>query len=126
MDKKSLDKYRQLLLSLKAQILNGSLFNSTEDLAIRPEDLSEEGDLAASVINQQVSFSMRNRELAKLRKIEEALERLENGSFGICDECDEEIGKKRLTNQPWTTLCITHAEEMERENQHRVIRASSF
>lgn len=126
MDKKSLDKYRELLLALKAQILNGPLFKSTEDLAIQPEDLSEEGDIAASVINQQVSFSMRNRELNKIRRIEEALERVNNGSFGFCEECDEEIGKKRLTNQPWATLCITHAEEMERESLHRVHRPTAF
>jgi len=119
MDKKSLDKYRQLLLALKSQILNGPLFNSTEDLAVQPEDLSEEGDLAASVINQQITFSMRNRELAKLRRIEGALERIENDSFGCCEECDEVIGQKRLTNQPWATLCITHAEEVERESAQR-------
>ena len=124
MDKKSLDKYRELLLTLKAQILNGPLFQSTEDLAVKQEDLSEEGDLATNVINQQISFSMRNRELAKLRKIEAALERVENGSFGLCEECDEEISTKRLTNQPWATLCITHAEELERESRHRAAAAS--
>lgn len=126
MDKKSLEKYRELLHALKTQILNGPLFNSKEDLAIRTEDLSEEGDIAASVISQQVSFSMRNRELVKLRKIEEALERMDCGAFGICEECEEPIGKKRLTNQPWATLCITHAEELERESLHRASRASAF
>ena len=58
---------------------------------------------------------MRDRELTKLRAIEEALMRIEDGTYGMCEDCEEEIGEKRLRNQPWTTLCITHAEERERE-----------
>ena len=53
--------------------------------------------------------------MQKLRKIENALHRMEEGSYGHCEDCDEPIGHKRLENQPWTTLCITHAEEQERE-----------
>lgn len=115
MKKSDLEKYKQLLLKMKAKILNGGLLRSQEDLTIATEDLPDEGDVANSVINQEISFSMRQRELTKLRNIEEALHRIDNGTFGLCEECDEPIKAKRLENQPWTTLCIAHAEDRERE-----------
>ena len=119
MTQKELDKYRQLLLQMKTQILNGGMINRNEDLHISTDDLADEADIASNVIDQEVSLSMRNREMGKLRQIEQALQRIEEGTFGICEECDEDIGKKRLQNQPFTTLCITHAEELEREANGR-------
>lgn len=117
MDQKRYEKFRELLLISKHKILNGAILRQTEDLHISSDDLPDEADIANQVVNQQVSFNMRHRELTKLKMIDEALWRMENGSYGHCEECDEEITEKRLENQPWTTLCITHAEEQERENQ---------
>ncbi|MBT3982103.1 MAG: TraR/DksA family transcriptional regulator [Bacteriovoracaceae bacterium] len=107
--------YKKLLLDAKNKILNHGILTSKEDLHISAEDLADETDLATSVINQQVTFNMRKREMDKLRAIEEALYRVEDGSYGSCEECGEFIGEKRLKNQPWAFLCIVHAEERERE-----------
>ncbi len=117
MDKAKMEKFKELLLQAKMKIMNGGILRSTEDLTVSSDDLSDEADLATSVINQQVTFNMRQRELVKLKAIDEALYRVEQNVYGHCEECDEAIGEKRLENQPWTTLCITHAEEQERENQ---------
>ena len=116
MDKKKLEYYKAMLLKHRQQILNGGLLNNSEDLHISEEDLSDETDLATSMINQQISCSIRDREIFKLRRIDQALERVQDGTYGHCDECDEEIGLKRLENQPWSELCIVHAEEKERED----------
>ncbi len=116
MKKEQLEEYKAILLGLRKNILNSGILKSSEDLRVSPEDLPDEADLATNVINQQVSFSMRNREMEKLRQIEEALLRIEEGIYGICEDCDEEIEEARLRNQPWTNLCIIHAEEREREN----------
>ncbi|WP_372651809.1 TraR/DksA family transcriptional regulator [Halobacteriovorax sp.] len=123
MGKVNLEHFKEILLKKRQDILNGGLLKSTEDLKISSDDLADETDLAQSVINQQVTFNMRQRELSKLRAIEEALERVEDGTYGFCEDCDDPIGAKRLENQPWTTLCITHAEEQERE-QGRFSRIS--
>lgn len=117
MDKAKLEKFKGLLLQAKMKIMNGGILRSTEDLTVSSDDLSDEADLATSVINQQVTFNMRQRELVKLKAIDEALYKIEQSTYGHCEECDEAIGEKRLENQPWTSLCITHAEEQERENQ---------
>jgi DnaK suppressor protein len=115
MDKKKLDYFKGLLLKQRAQIMSVGLINRSEDLHVAEEDRSDETDLASSMIHQQISCTMRDRELAKLRLIDMALERVESGHYGHCDECDEEISLKRLENQPWTDLCLEHAEERERE-----------
>lgn len=115
MDKKKLDYYKGLLLKHRAQIMAVGLVNRSDDLHVAEEDRSDEADLASSLIHQQISCTMRDRELVKLRLIDIALDRIESGHYGHCDECDEEISAKRLENQPWTDLCLEHAEERERE-----------
>ena len=110
MNASDLGKYRKLLIQLRSKILSGGIVSSNADLVIGPEDMADEGDLATSIVNQEVSFSIRQRELNKLRAIEEALLRIEDGTYGHCEECDEEIKAKRLELQPWTTLCVGHAE----------------
>ncbi len=122
MNKKDLKYFRDILLKLKTQILNSGLLKSKEDLTISPDDLSEEGDLASVTVNQELSFGIRQWEMEKLRAIELALEKIEEGTYGHCEECDQEIKAKRLEKQPWATLCIDHAEEKERQNQ-RYIKA---
>ena len=116
MDKDQSGKYKEILLKQKALILNGGILTSAEDLHVSTDDLPDEADLANNVINQQITFNIRQREIEKLRAIEDALYRIQEGTYGCCDECDEPINAKRLANQPWTRLCITHAEEQEREN----------
>lgn len=123
MGKVNLDHFKEILMKKRQEILNGGLLKSNEDLHISTDDLPDEADLAQSVINQQVTFNMRQRELNKLRSIEEALERVEDGTYGHCEDCDDPIATKRLENQPWATMCITHAEEQERE-QNRFSRIS--
>ncbi len=115
MEKKKLEHFKQLLLKQRQQILNVGLLNKSEDLHVSEEDLSDETDLATSMIQQQLNCTIRDREYSKLRKIDAAIDRVNEGSYGHCEECEEEIGMKRLENQPWADLCIQHAEERERE-----------
>jgi len=114
-DKQKLAHFKTLLLKHRQQILNVGLIHKSEDLHVSEDDRSDETDLASSLIQQQISCAIRDREIAKLKKIDWALVRIEEGSYGHCDDCDEEISFKRLENQPWTDLCILHAEEREKE-----------
>lgn len=115
MDKKKLEHFKELLLKQRQQIMNVGLLNKSDDLHVAQDDLSDETDLASSLIQQQLNCTIRDREYTKLRRIDAALDRIDEGTYGHCEDCDEEIGMKRLENQPWAELCITHAEEKERE-----------
>ena len=81
MKKEDLEFYKKKLLQMKMSILNGGLIKSGEDLKVSTDDLADEADLATNVINQQVSFNIRERELGKLRLIEEALQRIGGASL---------------------------------------------
>lgn len=122
MDKKKLEYFKNKLLDARNQILNSGVLSNFEDLQINSDELADEADLATSTINQQVSFSIREKEMNKLRRIDAALERVEEGSYGYCLESGDEIEPKRLETQPWAEFCIEVAEEKEREQAQRFHR----
>jgi DnaK suppressor protein len=117
-DEKFLEQQKELLLQLKQETLN-KLASQTEDLQVSPDQTVEDGDQAQTYLNQNVSFGLRERDMLRLREIEAALFRIDDGSYGICEETDEAIGEKRLQKMPWTRLSIGAAEQLERESSHK-------
>ncbi len=114
METQYLEHFRNLLLQKKEHILNGVIHNTKGELHISSEDLADETDIANNIVNQNISFNIIHREFAKIRLINEALLRIDQGHYGLCENCNMPIGEKRLNYQPWATLCIDHAEEQER------------
>src|SRR6476646_10363953 len=107
MDAKTLTKFKKLLLEEKQRILNNSKQALQSELVVSPDDLPDETDLAASEINQNLVFKLRDRERQLLSKIDEALERMDDGTFGTCLDCEEPIEPKRLEARPVSELCIS-------------------
>ncbi len=80
-------------------------------------NLSEIGDLASQEIDRSFLLRLRDRERKLLKKIEKTLEKIENGTYGICESCGVEIPIGRLEARPVTDLCIeckTEQEESEK------------
>src|SRR5919206_2942095 len=96
MDVKTQMKYKKLLLEEKQRILNNSKNALKNELNISQDDLPDETDLAASEINQNLVFKLRDRERQLLSKIDEALARMDEGTFGTCEDCEEPIEPRRL------------------------------
>ena len=113
MDAKNLTKYRKLLLDEKQRILNNAKNALQNDLVISPDDLADETDLAAVEVNQNLVFKLRDRERLLLSKIDEAMARIEDGSFGSCGDCEEPIEVRRLEARPMSDLCIACKEKQE-------------
>ncbi len=111
-------RYRRVLISEKQRILENSKKMLQENLNVSPDDLPDEVDLAASEINQGLNFKLRDRERKLLGKIDQALYRIENSSFGICSECEDFIGKKRLEARLVTRLCLPCKEQEERKERN--------
>lgn len=113
MNPKLIAKYRKLLLEEKQRILTNSKASMQTDLALSPDDLMDETDLASSEISQNLVFKLRDRERQLLTKIDEALARMDDGTFGSCEECEENIEPRRLEARPVSTLCIACKERQE-------------
>jgi DnaK suppressor protein len=96
---------------------NCILFNDRvvrEDFSMSPDDRYDEIDQASVDIEQSMRWRLRNREAYFIKKIDEALKRIEDGTFGECEECGEDIELKRLEARPTATLCVSCKEEQER------------
>lgn len=112
--KKDLKRFHELLLSKKKEILNNARRTLTDDMALDPNDLPDEMDLASSEYLHSFTFRLRGREKTFLKKIDHALTQITAGTFGQCETCGEEISLKRLEARPETTLCIRCKEDQER------------
>jgi DnaK suppressor protein len=113
-NKVQLKKFKQLLTEKRDEIVKKAKQTLEEDMALDANDLPDEMDLASSEYLQSFTFRLRGREKAFLDKINKALAKIEDGSFGTCEECGEEITVKRLEARPETTLCIRCKEDQER------------
>jgi DnaK suppressor protein len=118
------DKKKEYFTKRLTQRLNeilGKADDTLADLSDLRDRLSDQMDQAS--LNSGVDFALRirDREAKLVRKIRDALERLEDGTFGICEECGEEISQKRLMARPVTTLCIACKKEQEAAEKARAI-----
>lgn len=117
MTKKQLEEFRQRLLEDRSRLIRNARRTLKHEIELSVDDLPDEMDMASSVYEQNLSLRLRGRERGLLNKIELALERIEEGEFGICEECGEKIGLARLKARPVTTLCISCKEEQERQEK---------
>ena len=84
-----------------------------------PEAFPDVSDQASAEVDQNFSMRIKEREQKLLKKIDEALERLNKNVYGICERCEEEIPYQRLKARPVTTLCIACKTLQEQEEKIR-------
>lgn len=114
MNKKDLKKFKELLDERRQEILEQAESTKEKGMNFDPDDLPDEVDLASSEADQSMNLRLRDRERVLLKKVDKALKKIDDGEYGICESCGEEIGVKRLLARPVTDLCIKCKEEQER------------
>lgn len=115
-EKKILDIRKKLVEQRKSLLSEAEeALNALPGQAIFP-DL---GDQASAEIDRNFMLRLRGREQKLLKKIEAAIEKIDNGTFGICEVCGQEIDIKRLEARPVTTMCIECKTEQEEEEKLR-------
>jgi DnaK suppressor protein len=113
---------RQQLLDMKAKLLEEMEVESKAEREGNKDEGLDTYDLASEERDREISFILSDREHSKIRNIDDALERMQDGSYGVCDACGLEIGEDRLTAMPFTRLCRDCQQDQEREarSQRRV------
>src|SRR5713226_8991823 len=120
--KKFLTDLRQNLLEMKNKLVS----EIESELRAEREGNKDEGmdtyDLASEERDREINFILSDRERVKIKSIEDALQRLDDGSYGVCDSCGLEIAEERLEALPFTRLCRDCQQDQEREarSQRRV------
>ena len=117
MNQKDAKRFKKMLDESKRALLVNARKTLMEESNFDTDDLPDEIDLASSEYTQSMIFRLRDREKFLLKKIERALQRMEAGTFGICERCEDEISAKRLEARPVTTLCIRCKEEQEKKEK---------
>jgi DnaK suppressor protein len=117
MSKKKLERFRRTLAQTKLDLLKKARDSLGEDMQREIDQLPDEMDAASSEYLQSFTIRLRGREKGYLAKIDRALEKIHDGSFGICESCEEPIDAARLEARPVTTLCIQCKEDQERREK---------
>ncbi len=116
MSKKELEAFRSKLLEKKAAIGHklSEVYNESKEMETNiAQDLV---DKAETSYTKEFLLSLSDTEREHLVLIDDALRRIQKREFGICQQCQKEIGKKRLGALPWTPYCIDCQEKAEEES----------
>jgi DnaK suppressor protein len=116
--KENLEAFKQQLV-MQRDTLAADLRHATAELIDDEVTYTDSIDQASADTDKSLALQMKNRERDNLVRIEEALRRLEIGTFGRCARCSEEISEARIRASLFTTLCIDCKSEVESESGQR-------
>ena len=104
----------QLLLEQQRRDILANGKTIRVDFNVNKDEMLDEVDMAVQDVEQGMKMRMGNRESLYFRKVEEALLRIQDGTYGLCLDCGSQIGVKRLEARPTAELCIECKEAAER------------
>ena len=111
--------YFRNLLDDKMEELHSEATKTVTGMTSYEETFADPTDRATLESDRNFTLRIRDRERKLIAKIKEALERIDTGSYGICETCGEEISEARLKARPVTTLCIDCKTKQETEEKVR-------
>lgn len=118
MDAKDLQYFRDTLNGMLDDILKKSEA-TIEDMTESGEVYADPADRATAESDRAFTLRLRDRERKLIKKIQKAIDRIEDGEFGICQDCGDDIAIPRLKARPMTTLCINCKSKQEEDEAVR-------
>ena len=112
MNPKQVEFFRQMLLSWRQELIDESQ-ETINNLRGEVRDVGDEAERASRETENSLELRTRDRYRKLLGKIDQALSRVDDGSYGYCEETGEEIGLARLQARPIATLCLDAQERWE-------------
>jgi len=114
LDKKTIAKFRKILLKQREQIVGDvkQIVESSKEMG--QDGIQDIGDEAANIYNKQVLLSLNENERARLKEVDESLDRIESGTYGVCEECGGPISLKRLEVRPVAKYCVPCLTKLEK------------
>ena len=109
--------FREILLGLREELMKEAQKVDQGEIDVVAEDMADVADRSSLETDRNFTLRLLDRDRKLLHKIDDAFSRLEKGEFGVCDECGEDIGEKRLKARPVATLCIACKENSEAEEK---------
>lgn len=118
MDAAFIEEMKNKLLEQKKTILN-SLTDQSEDMKglIKTVESGDEADVASDAIERTLLTALGTQDANRLQQIDNALDRIKQGTYGLCLGCGKEIPRARLEAIPYAFMCIDCASAEERRNR---------
>lgn len=118
MDEKFVSEIKEKLLDQRATILS-ALESQSTDLKnlVKPIESGDEVDIATDAVDRTLLDSLSTQDANRLKLIDNALDRIRTGKYGICLSCGKEIPKERLEAIPYAFMCVNCASAAERRNR---------
>ena len=113
MKKKERDFYRKKLLKMREDILNKAKKLKEDSYSLGTDGIQDMADAASNTYTADILMSISDNDLRLLKDIDNTLDKMEKGTYGICEECEEKISEKRLEANPVARYCITCKRLME-------------
>ena len=120
MRKRDAGRCRAILLLQRESILENATRVRQGELDLDQDDFPDDMDMALAESSLSFAGRIRERESKLLSKIDEALEQIDQGDYGECTSCGEDIGVQRLLARPVARLCIECKEDQERSERRRI------
>lgn len=121
MNKEALKRFQELFQAQKRSLAASATYSyANKEFEISKDETLDEIDLTSYELEQSMRMRLKSREWLYMRKIDEALEKIQAGTFGECEECDGEIEMRRLEARPTASLCVSCKEAEERNESVHV------
>jgi len=114
LDKKTIARFKKILLKEREQIVGGvkQIYESSREIG--QDGIQDIGDEAANIYTKQVLLSLNENERIRLKEVDEALDRIANKAYGVCEECGGPISLKRLEVRPVAKYCVPCLTKLEK------------
>jgi len=110
-----LEYFKELLLERKKQIEKNIFETNSELEELKNIEVNDDGDYASLCTDNLIDSAINEQQVQELKEIEEALKKIENGTYGTCEMCGEPIRRLRLKVKPYAKYCIVCREIVEKE-----------
>jgi len=108
------DDIKAMLLQMRKELLQDVSESMKAESDHLKHDIGDFYDHASNDRDRELALMLADREREKLTHVDDSLKRIDLGTYGICESCDEVIDKERLMAMPFTKLCLSCQEDLER------------
>jgi DnaK suppressor protein len=110
------ENFKRKLLEMRRDLLGQVEKKKIYSKEVGEDGIPDSGDVAAYSYSKEVLMGLGENERTKLRLVEEALAKIDEGIYGVCERCEEAIPVKRLDLLPFTRYCVQCQSELEKES----------
>ena len=116
MKAQDVEVFKRKLLEMRRDLLGQVEKNKLYSKEVGEDGIPDSGDVAAYSYSKEVLMGLGENERTKLRLVEEALAKIDEGTYGVCERCEEAIPVKRVELLPLTLCCVRGYNELEKES----------